>query len=53
VTVRRAETTDGPPSITEANGEAVRGALENAGIEFTNGNEPGVKLRRKGKMLRV
>jgi transcriptional regulator with XRE-family HTH domain len=26
--------------------EAIRRALEAAGIEFTNGGEPGVKLRR-------
>jgi transcriptional regulator with XRE-family HTH domain len=24
--------------------DAMRGALENAGVEFTNGDEPGVKL---------
>ena len=28
---------------------AVRGALETAGIEFTNGDEPGVKLRKPGQ----
>jgi len=26
----------------------LRNALEAAGIEFTNGDEPGVKLRAKG-----
>jgi len=30
--------------------EAIRAALEKAGVEFTNGDEPGVKLRKaKGK----
>ncbi|MFP4003121.1 MAG: helix-turn-helix domain-containing protein [Alphaproteobacteria bacterium] len=28
------------------NMEAITGALEAAGVEFTNGDEPGVKLRR-------
>jgi hypothetical protein len=27
----------------------IRQALENAGIEFTNGDAPGVKLKAKGK----
>lgn len=48
-TVRRAEATDGPPSITEANGEAVRTALEKAGVEFTNSDQPGVKLIKNAK----
>jgi hypothetical protein len=48
-TVRRAELVDGEPSMTEANKEAVRRALESAGVAFTNGNEPGVKLRRTPK----
>ena len=29
--------------------EAVQRALEAAGVEFTNGDEPGVKLKAKGK----
>jgi transcriptional regulator with XRE-family HTH domain len=29
--------------------DAVIAAFEAAGIEFTNGDEPGVKLRKKGK----
>jgi len=48
-TVRRAEATDGPPSITEANGEAVRAALEKAGVEFINSDQPGVKLIKNAK----
>jgi transcriptional regulator with XRE-family HTH domain len=27
----------------------IQRALESAGVEFTNGDEPGVKLRAKGK----
>jgi transcriptional regulator with XRE-family HTH domain len=29
--------------------EQLQSALEKAGIEFTNGNEPGVKLKAKSK----
>ena len=36
-------------SITGANMDALRRALEEAGVTFTNGDEPGVKLRRKGE----
>ena len=51
-TVRRAEAIDGQPSITEANGDAIRSALERAGVEFTDDDQTGVRLRktkRKGK----
>jgi hypothetical protein len=41
---------DGEPSITEAHAAAIRNALETAGVEFTNGDEPGVKLIPEGKM---
>ena len=34
--------------VSDAARAAIRVALEAAGIEFTNGNEPGVKLRRPG-----
>ena len=29
--------------------DAIRVALEAAGVEFTNGDEPGVKLRKKAR----
>jgi len=47
-TVRRAEAADGQPSITEANGETIRAALESSGVEFIaeNGGGPGVRLRK-------
>ena len=35
------------PPITLAQAAAVQRALEAAGVEFTNGNEPGVKLRAR------
>ena len=40
-TVRRAEATDDVPSITKANLSAIRRALEEAGVRFT---ERGVEL---------
>ena len=48
-TVQRAECVDGEPSITEAQAAAIRKALETAGVEFINGDEPGVKLIPEGK----
>ena len=45
-TIRRAELADGETRLTVANNLAVRWALESAGVEFTNGDQPGVKLRR-------
>jgi hypothetical protein len=45
-TIRRSETTDGDgePMITMVHADAIRRGLEAAGVEFTNGGEPGVKL---------
>jgi transcriptional regulator with XRE-family HTH domain len=50
-TVRRAEMADGEPSMTEANKEAIRTAIEKAGVEFIdeNGGGPGVRLRKAGR----
>jgi transcriptional regulator with XRE-family HTH domain len=42
-TVTRAEA--GLP-VNNSTMEAIRRALEAAGVEFTNGDEPGVKLRK-------
>ena len=46
-TIRRAELTDRETSMTAANDLAVRRALENAGVEFIDGNGggPGVRLQ--------
>jgi ribosome-binding protein aMBF1 (putative translation factor) len=46
-TVQRAEATDGEPAITMVQANAIQAALETAGVEFTNGGEPGVKLRKQ------
>lgn len=45
-TVRRSEAEDGPVSMTKANENALKTALENAGVEFIyeNGGGPGVRL---------
>jgi transcriptional regulator with XRE-family HTH domain len=48
-TIRRSEAVDGPLPITVANAETIKRTLEAAGVEFTNGDAPGVrmKLRRR------
>lgn len=47
-TVRRAEASEGVPNITAANLNAIRRALEDAGVEFIaeNGGGAGVRLRK-------
>jgi hypothetical protein len=46
-TIRRAEALDGSVEMTPVNAGAVMRTLEAAGIEFTNGDGPGVRLKRK------
>ena len=46
-TVRRAEAEDGILPISAISVDTLRRALEAAGVEFTNGGEPGVKLRSR------
>jgi hypothetical protein len=47
-TVKRLEKLDGPLISTKsATIVALEAAFREAGVEFTNGGEPGVKLRRK------
>jgi hypothetical protein len=50
-TIRRAELTDSTTALTTANNEAIRRALENAGVEFIddNGGGPGVRLQKSRK----
>jgi hypothetical protein len=43
-TIRRAEVAEEGTSLTVANELAIRRALEQAGVEFTNGDKPGVRL---------
>ena len=46
-TVQRLEAAEGVPSTSVKTLLSVKGALEEAGVEFTNGDTPGVKLRRR------
>ena len=50
--VERAESVASEPPITAYQAALMKQALVNAGVEFTNGDEPGVKLKAKGKMPR-
>jgi len=45
-TIRRAEVADLGTSLTVANELAIRRAFEAAGVEFTNGDQPGVRLTK-------
>lgn len=44
-TVRRAEDTNGVPQLTKANLDAIRRALEAAGVEFISENGGGAGVR--------
>ncbi len=46
--VERAESSVGESFVPGQDMQAMRAALESAGVEFTNGDEPGVKLKRPG-----
>jgi transcriptional regulator with XRE-family HTH domain len=50
-TIRRAES-EREVSVSEGAIEAIQRALEAAGVEFTNGDQPGVKLRKGGSPQR-
>ena len=45
-TIRRVEVMEGAIPVTSANEAALRAALEAAGVEFTNGDQPGVRVAR-------
>jgi transcriptional regulator with XRE-family HTH domain len=45
--IKRLETTPGPLAAQARTIEALRAALEAAGVEFTNGDQPGVRLRKR------
>jgi transcriptional regulator with XRE-family HTH domain len=44
-TIRRAESVDGPIPITVANADTIVRAFEEVGIEFIDGDAPGVRWR--------
>jgi len=45
-TIRRAESSNGEAPLTMAHENAIRSAFQAAGVEFTNGEAPGVRMRR-------
>ena len=47
VTLRKIENVEGMPDVRLSTLHAIRKVLEDAGVIFTNGDEPGVKMRRK------
>jgi hypothetical protein len=50
--VERAESVATEPPITAYQAALIKQALVNAGVEFGNSGEPGVRLKVKGKMPR-
>jgi len=48
-TIRRAELTASQTALTRANNQVLRRALEEAGVEFIDGNGggPGVRLKKR------
>ena len=46
-TVQRIENAQGIPNVHASNLASIQSTLEAAGIEFTNGDAPGIRLRRK------
>ena len=48
-TIRRAELAELHTTMTVPNDLAIRRALETAGVEFTNGDQPGVRLTKAAR----
>jgi transcriptional regulator with XRE-family HTH domain len=46
-TVQRIENAAGPPNVQVANLASIQATLEAAGIEFTNGDAPGIRMRAR------
>jgi hypothetical protein len=46
-TIQAIEETNAPSALREGDLAAIQAALEDGGIEFLNGDEPGVKLKAK------
>ncbi len=52
-TLKRCETdSEKAPNVSEATRDQIVAALEAAGVEFTNGDAPGVRLPRKKRIAR-
>jgi transcriptional regulator with XRE-family HTH domain len=52
-TIKRLEAKPGPLIAHTSTVAALRGAFEAAGVEFTNGDQPGVRLRKAGRRLTI
>jgi hypothetical protein len=50
-TIKRLEAKPGPLVAHGSTIALLRGAFEDAGIEFTNGDQPGVRLRKVGRKI--
>ena len=48
-TVKRLEKTPGPVSAYTGTADAIQRALEKAGVEFSDDDAPGVRLRKRPK----
>ena len=48
-TIQLAEKTDGLPNLMAKNLLSIQRALEKGGVVFTNDDEPGVKMKARGK----
>jgi len=48
-TIKRLEADGGDLGGRPATGEKIVAALEKAGVEFTNDDQPGVRMKRKGR----
>ena len=46
-TIQRLEATEGIPSTSLKTMLSVKAALESAGVEFTNGDAPGVRMKKR------
>lgn len=46
-TVKRMQAVDDVPSVGAKSLESIQRTLEEAGVGFTNGEEPGVKMKKK------
>jgi DNA-binding LacI/PurR family transcriptional regulator len=45
-TIKRMQAADGVPPVSAKSLELAQRAIEEAGVKFTNGDEPGVKMSR-------
>jgi predicted transcriptional regulator len=48
-TIKRLEVGDGPLTVRLVTAQKLQRALESAGVEFTNGETPGVRLKRRSR----